>query len=110
MERPIHPAFEAMHRTVLVTFGQDGMLDGVPLRLVMDHLWRPPDIGGVRTALVEPCCYVMTADAPQARVGSVLESLARTYEIVRLERLEHHAMIKLVLRPANMDGVPGVEY
>ena len=110
MERPINPVFEAMHRTVLATFGQNGLLDGLPLQLVMDHLWRPPDIGGVRTALVEPCCYVMAIDAPQAQVGSVLQTADRGYEVVRIERLEHHAMVKLVLRPANADGEPQVEY
>lgn len=103
-------AFEAMHRTVLATFGQDGLLDGGHLRLVMDHVWRPPDIGGVRTALIEPCCYVMVVDAPGVAVGAVLESREHVYEVTRIERLEHHQMMKLILRPANSEGAALAEY
>lgn len=103
-------AFEAMHRTVLATFGQDGLLDGIFLRLVMDHMWRPPEIGSVRTALVEPVCYVMIVDSMGVAVGSTLETQERAYEVVRIERLEHHQMLKLILRPANHDGMALTEY
>lgn len=103
-------AFEAMHRTVLATFGQDGLLDGVGLRLAMDHMWRPPDIGSVRTALIEPCCYVMMADSAGVHAGSLLQTQGRSYEVIRIERLEHHQMLKLILRPENTDGVALPEY
>ena len=93
------PAFERMHRTVLRTFGQAGTLDGVDLVVVMDHIWRPPEIGHLRTSIVEPSCYVMASDSPALGRKAALETRGRTYDVVAVERLEHHAMLRLVLRP-----------
>lgn len=97
--------FERMHRTVLHTFGQAATLDDVELTVVMDHLWRPPEIGNLRTSIVEPSCYVMAVDCPALGRRPVLESLGRSYDVVNVERLEHHAMLRLVLRPRTEEEI-----
>ena len=88
---------EGLNPSILAALGDDALLDGRAVRILFAAPWIGPEIGTLRTDIVQPIAYLPEADAADARKGSILAFLGRDYDVVGLEP-DGTGWIGLVLR------------
>lgn len=88
---------DGLNPSILAALGDDALLDGRGVRILFAAPWIGPEIGTLRTDIVQPIAYLPEADAADAREGSILAFLGRDYDVVGLEP-DGTGWIGLVLR------------
>lgn len=88
---------EGLNPSILTALGDDALLDGRTVRILFAAPWIGPEIGTLRTDIVQPIAYLPEADAAGAREGSIVAFLGRDYDVVGLEP-DGTGWIGLVLR------------
>lgn len=72
-------------------------LNGTQVRGMYRAPWQQPDLGTLRTGLVEPVVVVREGDALSAAPGSTLAHAGRSYTVVAIEP-DGTGLVALVLR------------
>lgn len=88
---------KGLNPSILDALGDDALLDGRAVRILFAAPWIGPEIGTLRTDIVQPIAYLPEVDAADAREGSIVAFLGRDYDVVGLEP-DGTGWIGLVLR------------
>lgn len=88
---------DGMNPSILDALGDDAWLDGRPVRILYAAPWIGPEVGTLRTDIVQPMAYLPETDAEDAREGSIVSYLDRDYDVVGIEP-DGTGWVGLVLR------------
>jgi hypothetical protein len=88
----------AMDEAIFDTLSDNAVLDGRPVRGMFSAPWLQPQIGTLRTGIIEPFITVRDADAAGVERGAVVTFDNQDYEIVSVEP-DGTGVTRLVLRP-----------
>lgn len=91
--------FDDLDRSFFAVLGEDGTLNGQPVRGMYRQGESDPDLGGLPTGLHEPTWLMRDAEAlaAGAEVGGELQVRGDRYRVVRLRR-DGLGLVDLVLR------------
>lgn len=72
-------------------------VNGTPIRGMYSAAWRQPDIGTLRTGMVEPVVVVQAADAAGLQLGAVVVCQGVRHTLISVEP-DGAGLVALVLR------------
>lgn len=83
---------------VFEDLGDDVVIDGRPCLGKFDAPWLQPEIGRLRTSIVEPRLVLRDADAVGVAKGALVAALGAAYDVVNIEP-DGSGVTALILRP-----------
>ena len=89
-----------MDETILDTLADDAEIDGRPVRGMFAAPWLAPQIGHLKTSIVEPQFALLDHDAAGVVKGSVVVFASLTYEVMTIEP-DGTGWTTLVMRPTS---------
>lgn len=92
-------AFAASDKAILNAVGDNALLDGLPVRGKFDAPWLQPEIGTMRTGILEPTFTAPGTVIYAAVKGSLLEFDGDGYDVIKKPKPDGTGMTTLILRP-----------
>jgi hypothetical protein len=89
-----------MDAAIFEELADDVEIDGAPARGMFSAPWLQPEIGRLKTGLIEPRLEVRDGDAAAVKVCSIVVFDGHEYEVVSIEP-DGTGITTLVLRPCH---------